>query len=290
MTAKEEKIVELLRAGKSYTEIQTLLEVSPSKISQIKKEYLTSDSDDENTSDTTTFNTDSTTGSDSSIGSSSDSSSDNSSAGSNIGGKSINNNKNNTKMDNEKHYDPELNYSDKIALEKLKINLAHEAEMKRLENESSEQDLRWRELSLKERNTIALENSLKEKNASAGNLSLEEKKAEEERKKMEKQGKSLIFRFRKMTGKIIDGEWTKSECDNFLEHVSDLKEQIELYCFENDIETDGLRILEIIEKIEDEFVEIIDDDDDDDELYDLSFEELYDDIEEAKEIDFESYE
>jgi len=305
MTNKEEKIVELLREGKSYTEIQTLLEVSPSKISQIKKEYFISDSDEESTTDTTTFTTDSTTDSDSSSGNSSDSSSENSSAGSNIEEKSINNIKNNIKLDNEKYHDPELHYSDMIALEKLKINLAHEAAMKRLENESMEQELRWRDQSLREKKAnadeqflkekIAAEMSSEEKSHNAGDISSKRNRNIEERSIAKKKGKHLVFTFRRLIGKLIDGEWTKGEIVDFICDAENLKDKIEIYCFAYNISLEGLRMMSILKKV-DEMFEIPDGDFDeflkldDEHTVDIKFEELYDIIEEAKKVDFDTYE
>jgi len=293
MKAKEEKIVELLRAGRSYSEIQILLEVSPSKISQVKKEYFPTETDEESTSDTTTFYNDSTTDS--------DSSSDGSSAGSKIGEKSVSNLNKNTPMENKNFPNPELHYPDMIAIEKLKIELAHEAEMKRLEYASVEQELRLRELTLKERRAnsddeflkarIVAEISSKEKNSNLGSPSLEDKKAEEEQKKIERQGKLLTLKFKKLVASLQDGEWAKWELNEILSKTIKLKEKIEVFCIEYDFDMEGIRVLDILKEIEENLDEdLCRDNHNDNHIFNVNFDKLADIIEEVKEMDFESYE
>jgi len=300
MTQKEEKIVEFLRAGKSYTEIQILLEVSPSKISQIKKEYFPTETDEETTFDTAPFYNDSTTDSDSSSdrgsGRSSDRSSNSSNAGSNIGEKSISNLNKNTPMDNKNLPNPELHYPDRIALEKLKIELAHEAEMKKLEYASVEQELRLREQTLKERRAnsdeeflkakIVAEISSKEKNTFAASPSFEDKKAEEEQKKVERQGKLLLFKFKKLVAGLQDGEWAKWELNDILDKTIKLKEDVEVFCIKYDFDTEGLRVLDILIDIEEYLDEDLSKDNhNDSHLFNVNFDELSDIIEEAKDIE-----
>ncbi len=270
MTNKEEKILELLREGKSYTSIQNILQVSPSKIAQIKKEYFTTEELEYSTTDTTTFTTEEfensttdTTTFTTDSGSDVDSSSN---IGSEIENNTIINPKKTINMTNDDIYnEDELDYSERASLEKLKIKCAHEINLKRIERENKELELRSRELSLKEKN------------------------ANIETNKMDKQAKALIFRFRKLVDGLVDEEWTIGELKELLEKATELKEKVESYCFENDIETEGLRIIFILERIEKEIEEFIEDDEDDEEPFDITFENLYEEIEEAKEIVFYSY-
>lgn len=280
MTEKEKKIVELLQAGKSYTDIQKLLEVSPSKISQVKKEYCTTETDDSDSMDATTFAT----------GSSNDfdnSSSDNS-INKGLSPKETLGFRNKEHPDN--NMDFELKYADKIELEKMKLNLAQEVELKKLEIASAEQELRWRELSLKERSAEAYEKALKEQlNEKA--RAMEAQREKEENERAEKRANILLSRFRKHIDKLEDGEWSKADLYEYLDKTVELKEKIETFCDEFDIVTKGLRMLEILETIEEQFETDLDaDEHDDDYVFDLRFEALYDVIEEAQDVDFETYE
>ncbi len=120
MNYKELKILEMLDDNKTYGEIQEVLHVSPSKISQIKKKY-------ENSSDNTTT-TDTTTKFDEMV---------------------ENQLKNDTKMEKQ-----ELNKNDpELTLEIRKLELEHEREMERMRMEEKERERAYKqkELEAKER-------------------------------------------------------------------------------------------------------------------------------------------
>jgi len=163
--------------------------------------------------------------------------------------------------------DDDLDLSDKAQLEKIRLKLAHDIAMKKLEREDEELSLRKRELRIKEEVAFS------------------------DRRKIEKQGKTLIFRFRKLAEKAEEGEWTYGNIDVMSAKATDLKEEIEKYCFENDIETENLSILVILEKIESEFENLQDDDSDDDDTINVEFDEdVLEMVERANDVDFEDYE
>jgi len=262
MTEKEQQIIELLRQGKSYLYIQSVVKVSPSKIANVKKNYIENGSEfTEDTTATTTMllaTTSVNTGS-------SDTTTENYIESQN---NLINNLKNKLTMNTDEIFeDDDLDYSEKGALEKIKLKMAHDLALKKLEREDEEISLRKRELRLKE------------------------EQASSEKRKTEKQGRSLIFRFRKLAEKVENGEWTYGEIDKCSEKATELKEAIEEYCFENDIDTDELSVLVILNKLESEFEGLQDENADEDDSIDIEFEDnVLELAEHAKEIDFESYE
>jgi len=257
MDTKEKTIIELLEQGKSYKYIQEALNVSPSTIAQVKKEYFSSEA-------TTTSTTDAIVAPTCSATNDSNCSEKHREPFKDL----FNNPKNNNNMKNYYYNDDdELEDSEKVSLEKMRLEMAHELELKKIEKESQELNFKLRELKIKE------------------------EQAYSEKRKTEKQGRSLIFRFRKQAEKIEDGEWTYGEIDKYYSKIIDLKEEIEKYCFENDIETDDLSILVILEKMESEFESLLDEDADADDCTDVEFDDDMKEMpERAKEYDFESYE
>lgn len=112
-----------------------------------------------------------------------------------------------------------------------------------------------------------------------------------EKRKIIKQGITLIFRFRKLAKKVEDGEWAYGDIDECSNKATDIKEEIEKYRFENDIETENLSILVMLEKIESEFENIQHDDSDDDDTTDVEFDDdVLELLERSNEIDFDDYE
>lgn len=251
---KEQEIIELLRQGKSYSYIQKIVQVSPSKIASVKKLHMEGGSElSETLNDTTTILPATTSVNTESSGTTTTNYLE---SQNNL----INNLKNKLTMDaNEIFEDDDL--------EVIKLKLAHDIAMKNLEKDNEELSLRKRELRLKEEIAFA------------------------DKKKTEKQGKSLIFRFRKLVEKIEDGEWTHGEIDECVSKMTDLKDEIEKYCFENDIDSDDLSVLVILKRMELELEEVQDDDAYLDDTTDLEFgDEVLEMVERAKDIDFDDYE
>ena len=259
MTPKELKIIELLRLGKSYSYIQQNVEVSPSKIASVKRIYMDNGSEGYDCTTTkplpatTTVNTDS---------------SDTTTDYLESQNKLIINLKNKLTMNSNNNLeDDDLDLSEKAFLEKTRLEMAHEIAMRRLDKDDEELEIRKKEL------------ELKEKSASAEN------------KKIEKEGRSLIYRFRKLAEKVENAEWTYGDIDDCSEKATELKEEIEKYCFENEIDTNGLSILIMLNKIETEFENLQLDNADEDDTIEVEFDdEVLEMIERANELDFNSYE
>lgn len=211
---KESEIIELLKKGKSYTYIQEVLKVSPSKIAMMKKK-LFSETGNENSSD--------------------------SSSDSGIYQESTTNYYDNEENAcfSEKHSNftteienNENRYIKKRTMEnqnneveKLKLELNHNLELKKLELQQESFDIQKRDLEMKK-----------------SMLDLE-------KQKVEKEGKALIYRFRKLMLKCKKGKMTYRQLIDFNIHLSDLSEAIEEYCFKEDFETEDLSILNILNNI-----------------------------------------
>jgi hypothetical protein len=77
-------------------------------------------------------------------------------------------------------------------------------------------------------------------------LQLKSSALNNDRQKIEKEGKALIFRFRKMMSKFKSGTWTFQQIHDYYHNAVSLNDEIEEYCFKEDIDTDGLKILSIL--------------------------------------------
>ncbi len=257
MISKDSQIIALLKEGKSYTQIQELLQVSPSKIAMIKRKYLTADNNNNESSSVSSSDSSSgsriTTDSDSfienDIGIEED---DNDSYINEDNSNNIHHLKNlnmqtpqNTKKSN--YY-----VKERSEVEKLKLQLAHKIDLKNIA-------LRKEELAIK-RSDIQ-----KEKYA-----------LDVDRRRIEREGKALIFRFRKLMGVFKSGLWSGQQIRVYYNNITTLRDEIEEYCFKDDIDIEGLKILmllnktinffiDCLEKIKETENEDIEDDEDDEE-------------------------
>lgn len=228
---KDTKIIELLNAGKSYTAIQEILQVSPSKISAVKRSYLPENSENSTPS--------SATSSESSSKSSSEDSSTIFNENAIFNGKINKKEPNNAQTDNKNNNNNSIinkimenlnipNYFNS-ELEQLKQNQAHEIELKKIELQ--------REV-LEQQNRESY---------------LQKSRIDIEAKKIERQAKSLIYQFRKIMKKYQNGRWSyQLLCDHRKELV-ELLDQIEEFCFKESMDTENLTILNILNRTIQEF-------------------------------------
>lgn len=141
-----------------------------------------------------------------------------------------------------------------LEVEKLKLELAHELEIKKLE---TMRDERERELDLKEQ-----ELQLKK-----DELSIHSKKKEDEKR-------TLLFRIKKIAEACVDAEYSFDEADSLLTEAKQVLSQCDQYCFVNGVNfsvTDSHTLLTNIITTLEEFLDDFDDDDDDDVVGDLEF-------------------
>lgn len=254
MTSKEQKIIELLQQGKPYSYIQSVVQVSPSKIASVKKVYMESSSESSDTTDDTTTILPTTT--DVNTDSRSATTTDYLESQNEL----INNIKNKLTMNTDEIFEDD-------DLEKIKLRLAHDLAMRKIDRENEELELRKKELRLKE------------------------DAANSDKRKIEKQGRTLIFHFRKLAEKVKNGDFTFGEIDKYSEKATELREEVEQYCFENEIDSDELSILVILRKMESEFESMQDEDYDDNDINEVEFEDdTLEMVERANEVDFDSYE
>ncbi|MEI6348873.1 MAG: hypothetical protein WCP69_13075 [Bacteroidota bacterium] len=290
---KEEKIIALLNEGKSYTFIQDKLQVSPSKISAIKRKFFIVNCENSAT-DSTTSSIDT-----SESGSSENSANmdDNFDFNPKIKKIDSNNNQKNQNFNNNKFKKPTImentndpnSFSYNLELEKLRLEKNHVLELKKLELQQEELELKNGELNIKR----SLMNN--------------------ESKKIERQSKTLIFQFRKLMAKYQNGKWKYSQICEQSNALIALQEQIQEFCFQEDIDTDNLIVLMTLNKTIENFKEYaaeifeIDEDDCDEcdkdcEGCDNNEEEYFDDkilitidsetqtmIDQSQTIDFDDY-
>lgn len=220
LNEKEKSVVELLKAGKSYTHIQAILHVSPTKIKMIKEAHLPSSSGGSSNDSSAGSSANSSTFSENNLEISPEINKNNN----NVPFKNRNsypNNSNQTIMENQN----KTISNNQFELEKIRLKRQHNIELEKIKLQKAEFEIQRRALDLKK---------------SALDL---------DKRKVEKEGKVLIFRFRKLISKIRPGKWAYEECLNYCNNATTLKEEIEAYCFKEDIETDGLKILTLMDAI-----------------------------------------
>jgi hypothetical protein len=283
MTTKTKEIIELLEQGKTYHEIQTILQVSPTRISKIKKKYLSRDSESEeddydNTLVPEMIEDDDFDDTDSDSDSEFDSEADDSNTdfGSNyqsndsknsiygsgftnsgkrtmhsIGrydqtGRNIFPHSQNPHSINEDSQYNRLLQQQKEHFEvmKHKYNLEHERKLMQMEDE--------REARIFQREQFLI-------------------KQENERKENRFKEKNFVKKFQKIFNHIEDGEWTYDELEDLTETIDSLGEAIENHCERNDIETENLRILNLLAKFKNEIEKALDIMGDDNDLISLRF-------------------
>jgi hypothetical protein len=290
---KEEKIIALLNEGKSYTFIQDKLQVSPSKISAIKRKFFIVNCENSAT-DSTTSSIDTSESGSSENSANMDDNFDFNPKNNKI---DSNNNQKNENFNNNKFKNPTImentndpnSFSYNLELEKLKLEQNHVIELKKLELQQEELELKNGELNIKR----SLMNN--------------------ESKKIERQSKTLIFQFRKLMAKYQNGKWIYNQICEQRNALIALQEQIEEFCFQEDIDTENLIVLmtlnKTIENFEEYATEIFEIDEDecdecekDCEGCDNNEEEYYDDkilitidsetqtmIDQSQTIDFDDY-
>ena len=219
---KDKQIIELLKEGKSYTYIQEVLQVSPSKIAMIRKN-LFSDSSSENIST-------------SSSASSSVSNSDNFSTTTDDNIENydfLHDNKNNVTTKNKNieniNFKKTTMENQNNDVEKLKLELNHNLELKKLELQQESFDIQRRDLQIK-KSIVDLE-----------------------KQKIEREGKTLIYKFRKLMLKYKKCTMTYLQLDDYVNNLNTLFEDIDEYCFKEDIDKEELIILSILNKTIDTF-------------------------------------
>jgi hypothetical protein len=225
---KEEKIIALLNEGKSYTYIQRTLLVSPGKISAIKRDYFSRISENSTSSSTTS------SGSTSESGNSENSANMDDNFNFNPKNNKIdsNNIQKNKNLNNNKFKNPTImentnnpnSFSYNLELEKLRLEKNHVLELKKLELQKEELELKNGELNIKQ----SLMNA--------------------ESKKIERQSKTLIFQFRKLMTKYQNGKWKYNQICEQRNTLIALQEQIEEFCFQEDIDTENLIVLMTLNK------------------------------------------
>jgi hypothetical protein len=245
MTDKEQQILLLLEQGKSYSYIQQTLQVSPSKVAWVKKNLYSGSSASENQLNTTTEDAiNSTTGATTGSNGSSKKANQESENDRN----SIYKPKNLFTMTNYYENDEEeLDENEKVSLEKYRLQLAHQLELKKLENQEREIELKKKDLEIKSEMAFS------------------------EKRKTEKQEKNLLHQYRKLAKRIEEREWTYGDIYDVYSIAYDLKEDIEKFSVENDIETEGLSILVDLDKIITIFDDLYDGDEYDESTVDLEF-------------------
>ncbi len=205
---KDNKIIELLNEGKSYSYIQEMLQVSPSKIAIIKKKLSNNhNSSSENSSDEIF-----------------DSSSENNSFSSEKLNNNIiydrkNENEESKNSKNQKNINME---NQNFEIMKYKLDLQHQLELKKIELQKETFELQNQEFHLKR------------------------KLADVENLKILREEKNLVFRFRKIMQKVKKGTWSYLQIEEFIDSIDLLKEEIELHCFKEEIETEDLVIIKTL--------------------------------------------
>lgn len=212
---KDNKIIELLNKGKSYSYIQEMLQVSPSKIAIIKKKLSNNhNSSSENSSDEIF-----------------DSSSENNSFSSEKLNNNIiydrkNDNEESKNSKNQKNINME---NQNFEIMKYKLDLQQQLELKKIELQQESFELQKNEMQYNQQ-IIKIENL-----------------------KKEKQEKILLFRFRKLMQKVTKGNWTYLKIFEQISNIRLLREEIEEFCFLEDMEIENLKVGQIIDKTIDFF-------------------------------------
>lgn len=212
---KDNKIIELLNKGKSYSYIQEMLQVSPSKIAIIKKKLSNNhNSSSENSSDEIF-----------------DSSSENNSFSSEKLNNNIiydrkNDNEESKNSKNQKNVNME---NQNFEIMKYKLDLQHQLELKKIELQQESFELQKNEMQYNQQ-IIKIENL-----------------------KKEKQEKILLFRFRKLMQKVTKGKWTYLKIFEQISNIRLLREEIEQFCFLEDMEIENLKVGQIVDKTIDFF-------------------------------------
>jgi hypothetical protein len=235
MTNTEARILNRLKAGLSYAQIQEELNVSSKTIAAVKKEYLPAmESNNDVLSDTSASQLSNYFPPEESRNAITEN-------------KFPNNNYTQTdrKMATEKNFpESEKVVIAKFELEEHRLDLEHEREMTRLkaeiENQQREADFREKELSLKQY-AIALE---------------KHKKDEEFR--------TLLFRLKRLCDECETDEYSYSEVNDMLDKAIELEDELKKYAFINNITYADSESQNLLDYIIDLLSTAVDDDDEGD--------------------------
>lgn len=215
---KESEIIELLKKGKSYTYIQEVLKVSPSKIAMMKKQLFSeigSENSSDSSSDSGIYQENTINYYDNEENASFSEKHSNFTT-------EIENNENryiiNRTMENQN-----------IEIMKYKLDLQQQLELKKIELQQESFELQKNEMQYNQQ-IIKIENL-----------------------KKEKQEKILLFRFRKLMQKVTKGNWTYLKIFEQISNIRLLREEIEEFCFLEDMEIENLKVGQIVDKTIDFF-------------------------------------
>lgn len=143
----------------------------------------------------------------------------------------------------------------KISVEKLRLKLEHEREMRKIailnEKESREFALREKEIQVQQEQVEALQ------------------------KQKDEEKRTLLFRIKQLTQRVQDDEYMYEEIEAFLDDTRKLSNDCEKFCFVNQIDfngTDSQKMLSIIAENLNDFLENTDEE----ESNDLEFDEELD--------------
>lgn len=240
---KDKQIVELLKEGKSFSQIKNILHVSPNKISTISKTYSIKNSTIDSDIITTTDNINSDKENNHNIYSiNSD--------------ENINKNNQNLALQNQINENiMNKNYKYQHSIEKGKIDLERIKLANELKINLEKIEIEKKALKLKEKELNLLENSqLIEKD------------------KYQKKELTLIFKFQDHLKKYTNSTWPFQEFEDYYNETESLIEIIIEHCFINNIESKNLKILSILFYLLNDIGKILEnyDDDDQDEVINLT--------------------
>jgi len=252
MTDIQDQIIEMLKQGVSYSTIQEELKVSSKTISAVKKAYLESRNSRNTVLSSTSHNhfPDYQEKPENDFPESMQSEPVH----------QFNHLKPRKTMSN---YNQNVNDNDfeeselgaKISVEKLRLKLEHEREMRKIailnEKESREFALREKEIQVHREQVEALQ------------------------KQKDEEKRTLLFRIKQLTQQVQDGEYTYEEIEKFLEETQKLTNDCEKYCFVNQVNfsgTESQKILSMITENLNDFLENTDEE----ESNDLEFDEELD--------------
>jgi predicted RNase H-like nuclease (RuvC/YqgF family) len=252
MTDIQDQIIEMLKQGVSYSTIQEELKVSSKTISAAKKSFLESRKSRTNVLSGTSLNHFPVYPEKPENDFPESMQSEPAHYSNHLKPRKTMSNYNQNVYDNDFE---ENELGAKISVEKLRLKLEHEREMRKLaalnEKESREFALREREIQIQRDKIEALQ------------------------KQKDEEMRTLLFRIKQLTQRVQDGEYMYEEIEAFLDDTRKLSNDCEKFCFVNQIDfngTDSHKMLSIIAENLNDFLENTDED----ESNDLEFDEELD--------------
>jgi hypothetical protein len=238
---KDKQIVELLKEGKSFSQIKNILHVSPNKISTISKTYTIKNSTTDSDIITTTDNINSDKENNHNICSINS----NENINKNDQNLALQNQTNETIMNNNYKYQHSIEKG-KIDLEKIKLSNEHKINLEKIEIEKKALKLKEKELNLLENSQLI------------------------EKDKYQKKELTLIFKFQVHIKKYTDRIWTIQELEDYYNETESFIEIIKEHCFINNIESKNLKILSILLYLLNDIGKILENHDGKDQDYEIN--------------------